>query len=404
MAKKDGFQTLLEEPPVFDEETELILIEPKPSRRLLAELADICLCGILSMLLFFGFKPLYGYDGYASRYTENSETMMEVSKDSYLVAVDEEGSNLSATQLRSNYITCLLSYYEDRSASTANDYLANYYCVYVPDDGVSTGPLMDFAAFNYEILGIGNEENEYGDLFAYQLDENGNEVKNVRGVLSLSAYEATLASQAGGADDLSLSTYTRLQNFYTAAHDAAWEGFITSEPYYSLLVEDLSLLSSIRYVYLFAALSSYVSSCLLVFLLVPMIKLTGTGIGKKVLRLSFSHQDGSRLKWYEILTRSLVETIEYMFLIPFSGFLSVGISLFSLPMFNLFGTDFTISVLVVAGLILTLVSTFMVFFTKKGQCLHDLAGNGFVYDADPSHIATERNRRSKLKGDEYGER
>ena len=63
-------------------------------------------------------------------------------------------------------------------------------------------------------------------------------------------------------------------------------------------------------------------SIVIFFIIIPYIKLEGTTLGQKLLRIRLGNKDGERLKWYQILSRYIIWLILPVYFYFTSGWFS----------------------------------------------------------------------------------
>lgn len=373
------------------EEEAPLWIPAKFWTRLWAELADVFIVWIASVLLFeVAYLPLFGYAASSERASAILQNLLTEQTSSYLYQKTATAT-LSESQMGEQWIK---AYFEGNHANAngeSTDFLFDYYHVYRKSGSFS---VQDY---NTAILGLpaSLSENNASPYFRYDITLAS--PLDQLGVLQESVTSALKDYYAGKGTAEALLAHQNLTSFFTEHYETARNEFLSSEPYKTLFAHYLPALEESTLRMSGASLSAYFTSALLFFFVVPLIGHKGTSLGKKILKLDVRNSDGSLLHFHQTLRRALVESLEYLFVVPFVSILELGFDGLTLPL--IVGAQFTLSqaLLFFVGLALSLVSLLFAIFLKNHESLHGLASQSLVYTADPAIIASERARRAQIK-------
>jgi uncharacterized RDD family membrane protein YckC len=372
-----------------EEDAQPLLIPGKKSLRLLAEMADMFLALIVGVFLYFGFSAAFGYYALTDEMVTTSEALRAEQLSAHLAYVNSDGTLTSKSELVEREITAIYDRTGEAS-STDEDPVYLYYSTY------RKAGLYSLADYNTQILGLPAtlSEDNASTLFVY--DTRAEEPLKALGILNSSTY-ANLQAYREKADRTqeALSAHEAVYSFCEKAYETAFVEFRESSPYLDEVYQYSSLVARRAYAATGGCLASYLVSASIFFLAIPLVKKKGTTIGKKVFKLEVRSPDGAPLKVWQILSRGAVELLEYVFEVPFEALLVFGFDTFALPLFVLGNTTVSLFVLAIAGLLITLVSTGFVYFSKTGQSFHDLASLTGVYTTDYAIIDAERSKRAK---------
>lgn len=383
--------------PSASADSEPILIPGKTSTRFWAEVADVFMTLILGIVLYsVAFLPAFGYNGYNQKMQDLSGKMVDEEVSSYLISMDSSGLTYSEEDLQRFWI----NHYQDGNTlneqGVSSDFIFDYYTLY-RKAGVWT-----VSRYNQEVLGLPAKVGDVNASPYFAFDLSATDPSNALGVFSASTH-ATLAPYFSSSQTTeSVVLYQNLKSFFTKIYETARDEFVKSEPFYSLLISYAEVFHSRVGAFIGAAFVAYVVSASLFFLVVPLIKLRGNTLGKKILKLEVANPNGSRPKIWQMFSRAAVEVIEFSFLVPFMPVLSLGFDGFSLPLFTLGSWQVSLTAVFVAGFVVSLASTLLMFFGKKHASLHTLASLSAVYTSDYAIIDAERSKREKAKEAENG--
>jgi RDD family. len=379
---------------LLGEEVKPLFIPAKNSVRLLSEMADIFMALILGVILYIAaLAPAFGYDTLTAEMSKLSNTMLYESLDSSLAVQNLDGTMFSEADLVTQMEN--VTYYKSGdSANQEKDLLSSYYCSY------RKAGTYTVYEYNTNILGLpstlaGTNESPF---FAY--DARVTDPLNSLGVLSAESYSRLRDYRNGSRTAESIAFHKSLVSFYTDAYEKAFQEFRVSQPFYGYVLQMSDLIRRRSYVATGASLSSYLISTSIFFILVPFIKLKGTTLGKKIFKLDVKGTGGLSLKPWQILSRGVVEMLEYVFEVPFEAMLVFGFDTLALPLFSIGTSTVTMVALLMAGLLVTGVSTLFLIFGKRHQSFHDFASLTSIYTSDYAIIDSER---AKLKAQERGQ-
>ena len=378
--------------PSAGEDDKPILLPGKTSTRILAELADIFLTLILGIVLYsVAFLPAFGYDALNQEMLTTSKAMLQEETASYLVSQNTNGVTYSEDDLQYFWIKNYAQGNSVDQQGVSSDFLFDYYTLYRKSGLYST------REYNEKILGLPSSASGTNTSLYFAFDTSASDPQNSLGVLSAEA-KATLLPYYGSEQTAeSVALYQKLKAFFSSAYSAARNEFVSSEPFYSLLLSYASVFHARVNAFVGASFVSYLVSAVIFFLLIPFIGLKGMTVGKKILKLEVKNPDGSRLRVWQLLSRGAVEILEYSFLIAFMGVLNLGFDTFSLPLFSWGNWQVTMTALFIAGVLVSLASMLFLIFRKNHQSFHDFASMSFVYTSDYALIDVERHRLEKLR-------
>jgi RDD family. len=385
----DNVRTAEEMLPPDDELPKPILIRGKNGTRLLAELADIFLTLILGIVLYsLCFSPLYGYDAATSAQLSAAQKAVADETASYLVGTQENGAHLFQESLRPIWIK---SYFDGNSETSgkSSDCLYNYYHLYRVNEK------YDAAAYDVAILGLPADPKATNPSPYFVYDSTLSDPTSGLGVLSPATKTNLGLYYQGNQTAEPLAAFKGLCDFFDKAYETAWSEFALQEPYQGDMVAYSNATYKVGFICTGAALTSYVVSSLVFFLLVPLIGKKGTTLGKKILKVQPLNKDGSPLKVWQMFARAGVELLEYVFLVPFLPVMILGVSGFTLPLIRAGSLVISLMPLLIAGLVVTLGSTLLLIFQNNHQSLHDFASRSFVYTSDYAIIDAERAKREE---------
>lgn len=380
--------------PLGEEDDEKpILIPATTSKRLLAELADIFLAFILGLTFYnIAALPMFGYDRDTTAINNLAQKLVAEEVSSHLLYVDATNGSYSASKMANKWIQ---NYYYGNTISDGvnSDFLYDYYALYRKEG------TYDVKWYNVNILGLPSDLTSVNSSSFFVYDTSLADPLSSLGILNDSTHNYLKDYYAASQVAEVTKTYQNLASFFNTAYKSAFDEFKKSEPFAGMSNEVAALFSRRATNATAASFVSYFFSALLIFVGVPLIKFKGTTIGKKVLKINVLHEDGSSLKWWEIVSRGLVENVEFLFEVTVQGLLTFGFDCFTLPLISSASFNLPLSVLFVAGCLLTLASMLVMIFSKKHQSFHDYASRSFVFTSDYAIIAQERAKREKMRND-----
>jgi uncharacterized RDD family membrane protein YckC len=375
---------------ILGKKEEPINILGKTSIRIFAELADICLTMILGIILYMAaFSPAFGYDRLTAQMAKISTKLVSEQVDASLTVQRYDGTVYTEDE----FVTKLLDDSYGRSLATpssTDEYLYKYYGSY------RKAGLYTIGDYNTKVLGLPatlTEKNE-STLFIY--DTRVTDPLNSLGILSSDAVKYVASYKDGVRTAEVIQGYKDVKTFYTNAYETAFQEFRLSQPYYGHILDFASLQNTRAYMATGASLTSYLVSALVFFVVIPLC-LKGQTLGKKIMKLEPRGNGGLTLHAWQTLARGVVEMLEYVFEVPFEALLVFGFDSFALPLFVMGKTTVTMMVLLIAGVVVTLVSTLFLAINKRHQSFHDLASLTNVYTTDYAIIDSERAKREAAK-------
>ncbi len=361
------------------------------TRRILAELADILTVFILTVTIYgIGLQRLFGYEKYTKEMSSVSSNMTSYILDRNLYKKNNEGTILLKTDLE--YPFCY--YYLSKESSSFDDKekyepIKDYYLL-----GREENKLSQYQ-YNTQILKLPSTlDGSYSEsLFVY--NTKSSDPLNSEPVFNTEIQENLSKYFLGNTDAYEpKKAYDSVSSFFKTSYETAFSEAIKSETYKGYVLEFASKMWTRSYLQSAAIISSYLLSSVIVFLLIPLIQLSGLTLGKRVAKLQVNDSKGEKPRWYSFLIRGLVQTICYCFLIPFVGVMSFGFGSFEMPLLEIGSLSLNLSVFAIIGLLLSLASLIMMFLTPEKQSLHDLASLTYVNTSD---IVRMRSEEAKLE-------
>lgn len=372
-----------------EEDPAPILIRGKNSTRLLAELADLFIALILGLVLYsLAFSPLFGFDRASNELGTAAQACVSEEVSAHLMLRQSDNTTMDQSSMGALWIK---QYYDGNTetAGVSSDFLSDYYTLYRKDG------LYSVAEYNVKILGLPESASTPSESPYFIYDASSSTPETTLGILSDASKAYLKRYYAEDKTAEVVGCYQGLSDLYTSAYNVAWKEFILSKPYNTYYLQYENLIYERAVIASGAAAASYVTSALIVFLGVPLIKKKGTTIGKKVLKLDVKNKDGSSLHIWQIFARAGIQLLEYVWEIPLQGVLILGVSTFTLPVLIVGGFKITQTAVFIAGFIVTLASALLMMFHPNHQSLHDFASRSYVYTSDFAIIDAERGRREK---------
>ncbi len=131
-----------------------------------------------------------------------------------------------------------------------------------------------------------------------------------------------------------------------------------------------------------AALVSYFLTAGVYYMALPFLVRRGRSFPKHMLHLEVVTYEGKPPSVYQVLSRGLTSTLESLYLLPFAPFFFLSFESFTLPCLLFPGFEVDLYHVALIGLLLTLVSGLLTFFTKYRSTLHDLTTFTRVVEKD----------------------
>ena len=363
------------------------LVKGKKIRRILSELADIMLCLMLSLILFSATAgPSLDALPISKQMSSLSIQLKDEVKRSYIEEYDEDGNQLSSSDKKEYYFASIL---KDDGSEDPKDFIYSFYCLYESEGK----EIYDVSRYNNEILHISEEDTlfepgsrgeDYPYIFKMELRERLKEY--LRG-------KTKVAENA--------EVYAKTNSFYNETFKQMRRIFIQTEPYKSNLLKYVNLVYQRAYIISAFAIASYMLSSITMFLIIPLIKMKGTTIGKKVAKLEARGKDGEQIRASQILIRAAIQIISFIFIIPLSPFFLFGLDSFTIPFMMIGGKNITMSLFFVIGFVITLVSLAFLLISKEGFSLHGLASSTDVFTTDQALISAEEEKRKNRGNDGF---
>lgn len=388
----DGFA----ETKKIDENTP-VMVRGSKMRRFLAELADLFLALILAMTLYgLAFQQLFGYKRYTAKMVEKTDEMNTILISRSLARNNVEGPVISGEDTFTDWV----NYYVNLTSETdeyKKEYLKTYYIEKRHEDYAK---LTQFE-YNTSILGLPDSLTGDNNSPFFVYDGSAIDPLNADPRLNDATFAAISGYLAGNTDYLENATrYKQLKDFYSETYSKAAKEVTLKDDYKAIVLELADAMWTRVYLQSAAIIASYIISSIIIFILIPMIKVTGISIGKRVAKLEVVDRSGESIKWWQILIRGLVQTVVYSLFLPFAGFLEYGPDVITMPLLKIGESVVTMGSVIILGGLLSIASVIFMFVTSENQTLHDLASMTVVNSSDIVKINAERNRLANLANQE----
>ncbi len=380
----------------YNQEDEVASVRGGSLRRILAELADVFIVFILAATIYgLAFQNLFGYNKISNQMSEVQSDMTDILVDRHLSMRLTDGN----VYLRDDFETQFYKYYLSKKTDIyaedpKRDVLQQYFTGY----RMENLPKLTQFEYNTTILGLPETlDGENTSYFVY--DTSAADPLNAEPMFSDTTQANLLDYLAGNQDTLDkVNAYEGVTKIFNDNYTIALKEVVDNDTNYLNLSFKYYLLNGKRaYLQSAAIIASYLFCSILAFLVVPLIKVTGLTIGKRVAKLTVDDRDGNTAKWWQIVIRFFVQTFAYCFVIPLTGIMGFGLSAFRMPLMEAFGSTVELSVFLLIGLLLSLASLIFMFVTPNKQSLHDLASMTFINTSDIKLIRDEQARREAEK-------
>ena len=366
------------------------------TRRILAEMADILTVFILTVTIYgIGFQKLFGFDHYTSEMNDISSKMTSYIVDRKLYQRKEDGTLLLKSDLKNPFCYHYISKQSDIfEGKEEHEPIKDYYTLGREE---SHAKLSQYE-YNTQILKLPPTiDGSYSDsLFVY--DFNSLDPLNSEPVFNDEIQENLTKFFLGNADAYEpKKAYESLTSFFESAYETAFSEAIKDETYKNYVLEFASKMWMRSYLQSAAILSAYLLSSIAVFMLIPLIQLSGLTLGKRVAKLQVNDIKGDKPRWYAFAIRGLIQIMCYCFIIPFVGIMSYGFGAFEMPLMEIGTFTVNLSIFAIIGLLLSLASLILMFATPEKQSLHDLASLTYVNTSDIVKIRSEEAKTESKK-------
>ncbi len=374
----------------------ILIVRGGNTRRILAEIADILTVFILTVTIYgVGFQKLFGYDHYTNEMNNVSSKMTSYIVDRKLYQRKDDGTLLLKSDLEYPFCYYYLSKQTDSfEGKDTSEPIKDYYILGREE---SHSKLSQYQ-YNTEILKLPQTiDGSYSEsLFVY--DSNSLDPLNSEPLFNTEIQENLTKYFLGNTDAYEpKKAYESVTSFFENAYETAFSEAIKDETYKNYVLEFASKMWTRSYLQSAAILSAYLLSSIIVFMLIPLIQLSGLTLGKRVAKLQVNDIRGNKPRWYSFAIRGLVQTICYCFIIPFVGIMSYGFGAFEMPLMEIGSFTVNLSVFAIIGFLLSLASLILMLVTPEKQSLHDLASLTYVNTSD---IVKIRLEEAKLESKE----
>ena len=358
----------------YREQIEQGRVDAPMSLRIFAGVADGLLAWLLSILIFSLSILILTNGNMSKRMGSLLKDMEEESSLSGLVIYGDDGVAETESTRVDRYLKSILSY---DGSEAPSDELYHYYCVYTNVEKEVT----PVSKFNTDILYV-NQADSYFEVvgeYAVLKDE-------------LKTHLAAYYTVDRLAEDI--NAYQSLAEFYKQAHNEAWKGFISTEPYVSWLNSYMELATSYYLAIGGMHIFAYLAAGMICYYLIPTIKKRGTTLGKKVLHIEPKMINGNDVTWPAIFMRGSIEILLGCWAIPLSGFFVYGFDSMTVPFIVIGNFVAQLSIFLIAGLVLSIASLAFAVARKDNRAISDFAAGTWVVTTDVTRI---RNAQAELR-------
>ena len=373
--------------------------QAKTLTRFLAFVSDFVILIVFGVILYTIAFPITAsitnLDGKEIEIQDRQSEMLEISKEAHLIPVDAETIAESETYLMDFISDSYIENKVDDEANLSEDIFYYFYFEYLPKFEISNPSYvtMDVARFNGEILRI--EDEKYGSLFTYQLDENGDEDTTKIGVLKDDARRYLSSYLAGEQTSEVLTYHDLMEDLFLENYAHAIFALENYQPEYQASYEAyLNLENEKDWIFAVPSIFAYATSSIVLYLVLPLIFKDGQTIAKKILKLGVVDRFGYRVAKYQSVIRFLVKFIIQLGVLSLTPIFIVGIyDVWSLPFISMFGWTMNFGSLFFISLLLGLTSSIITLCNKSRLDLEDLAAHTEVVILEQSNIFNSRKEK-----------
>ena len=373
--------------------------QAKTLTRFLAFVSDFVILIVFGVILYTIAFPITAsitnLDGKEIEIQDRQSEMLEISKEAHLIPVDAETIAESETYLMDFISDSYIENKVDDEANLSEDIFYYFYFEYLPKFEISNPSYvtMDVARFNGEILRI--EDEKYGSLFTYQLDENGDEDTTKIGVLKDDARRYLSSYLAGEQTSEVLTYHDLMEDLFLENYAHAIFALENYQPEYQASYEAyLNLENEKDWIFAVPSIFAYATSSIVLYLVLPLIFKDGQTLAKKILKLGVVDRFGYRVAKYQSVIRFLVKFIIQLGVLSLTPIFIVGIyDVWSLPFISMFGWTMNFGSLFFISLLLGLTSSIITLCNKSRLDLEDLAAHTEVVILEQSNIFNSRKEK-----------
>jgi uncharacterized RDD family membrane protein YckC len=320
-------------------------------KRFAALFMDNAIVAMFSMILFAAVgAPMFSYYQTAGEVETSANALTsEITKTHLLASSDSlVPSDAGETSLGQIWLVNL-------SADTyvpSNDILYYYHTTYLA---------QDVASYNQQFLSL-----EQASLFQA--------TSSTEPISFVPATKKAVKSYSEGSDTgaEALSYYNSALTAFKTVYRQNYEGFAKSEKVLPLYSSYAALNEKISYEAGDAALVSYILSALSLYVGVPFLLKKGRTVAKKVLHLEVVSLSEKLIPW-QVISRGLIETLEFSYLTVFAPFFFLQLPAISLPFWGSGNWVFGMGALMISSLAVSLLSGGLTLFDKEKAALQDYA-------------------------------
>lgn len=347
-------------------------------RRFLATLADFFILFILANTVYFfatynltKIMPFYSAAQESSSIALKNVENMYI--DSHLIIKDSQGIVATADVTVEKFIQNKL---EDKDYDDKGDYIDPFYYSYI---SYFSGNTIDGITYNYDI--------KYVNENIYKVNEEVKEpviwdFSNKESIIHLTSEAKTQINNYLHGERTSKNEryYVKVVTFAQSGLMSAEATLKSTDLYRSNMASVSKNNDIISLSISIGASVTYVVMFLLLFVLVPVLLKNGQTLGKKILRLALSDENGEQISVKNYLLREILELVMFSCITVFIPYLLLGIDAIYLPLIIAGSFRFSLSIYCLIVFIFGLISLIYMIANKDGQTLQDKALKMYCLD------------------------
>lgn len=347
-------------------------------RRFLSILADIFILLICSEVFYFfvTFNLTKMTPAYKNAQTTSSECIKTVENlyyDSHLILKNSQGTAQEASETVNTYIKNKLFKldYDD-----SGNYLDTFYYFYV--NFIKNEPVKG-DTLNYTIQDINV------NIFKFNEPQDSPAIWNFEDInspvhLTEESIEMISKYLAGEITAENESYYIKLKIFVQNNLVNAEQILKSTDKYTSSFSSINTNNNVISISITIGATLTFLLFFILLNIVVPLLFKNGQTLGKKVLRLALSDENGNQIKAKDYILRECIELVLFSCLCVLIPYLLLGIDCLYLPLIIAGSFRFDLSIYCLIVLIFALISLIYMFVSKDGQTMQDKALRMYCLD------------------------
>lgn len=358
---------------------------PKTSTRILAQLADFAITLLVSIILStMAVQPMLGFIGYYQSAVNYQGELLDIAIDSHLIQYKgvtydstsaADYTSATALTLDESYVLFRDAYLDPAKVindkGTYNDNILYYYVTYSENT---------IAWLNQNILKLPATIDGANTNVFFEYDSGSADPLNSLSTLKASKKVLLAQFVSGEVNDASSTANNDFIAYYKTLLTNAQEDLSKSEPYASILPLYQEAYSKTAWTSTISAFITFGVVFLVFYLLIPLLSKEKKTIGKRVMKLATINEDGSKIKWHQILFRALILMVTLSFGVVITPFFTWSFYSLSLPFISFGDFSLTLGTLYIFSGIFIVGTYVCMIATKKHQALHDLICKTVVID------------------------